>query len=104
MFGKRARFLDQTAMGLCRCTLESDSGRVLIWREQDSRCHQSKIVQRRNYRPDGISLGGHNDFHVFRGRILTGALTAVKYRDEILYPYGVEFIVMDDIARRHRSR
>ena len=97
-----------------RLTLESDSGRVLIWREQDTRSYPFNIVERRNYRGGGImvwagiSLGGHTDLHVFH----RGTLTAVRYRDEILAPYvipyagaiGDEFILMADNARAHRAR
>ncbi|GBN29792.1 hypothetical protein AVEN_136005-1 [Araneus ventricosus] len=91
-----------------RFTLESDSGRLLIWREQRTRYHQYNTLERRSYRGGGImvwagiSLGGHTDLHVFHGETLTG----VRYRDEILDPYartyafviGNDFILMDDNA------
>ncbi|GBL91151.1 hypothetical protein AVEN_108723-1 [Araneus ventricosus] len=50
-----------------RFTLESDSGRLLIWREQRTRYHQSNTLERHSYRGDGImvwagiSLDGHTD-------------------------------------------
>ncbi|GFW12272.1 transposable element Tcb2 transposase [Trichonephila clavipes] len=92
-----------------RFTMESDSGRLLIWREQRIRYHQSKTVERHSYRGGGIlvwagiSLGGHTDLHVFHG----GTVTGLRYRDEILDPYvrpyaaaiGNDFILMDDNAR-----
>ncbi|GFV16269.1 transposable element Tcb2 transposase [Trichonephila clavipes] len=107
-------------MGFCavhrrvRFTMESDSGRLLIWREQRTRYHQSNTVERHSYRGGGIlvwagiSLGGHTDLHVFHG----GTVTGLRYRDEILdlynRPYaaaiGNDFILMDDNARLHRAR
>ncbi|GFW13054.1 transposable element Tc3 transposase [Trichonephila clavipes] len=97
-----------------RFTIESDSGRLLIWREQRTRYHQSNTVERHSYRGGGIlvwagiSLGGHTDLHVFHG----GTVTCLRYRDEILDPYvrpyaaaiGNDFILMDDNARPHRAR
>ncbi|GFV37497.1 transposable element Tcb2 transposase [Trichonephila clavipes] len=96
-----------------RFTMESDSGRLLIWREQRTRYHQSNTVERHSYRGGGIlvwagiSLGGHTDLHVFHG----GTVTGLRYRDEILDPYvrpyataiGNDFILMDDNARPHRA-
>ncbi|GFX26171.1 transposable element Tcb2 transposase [Trichonephila clavipes] len=97
-----------------RFTMESDSGCLLIWREQRTRYHQSNTVERHSYRGGGIlvwagiSLGGHTDLHVFHG----GTVTGLRYRDEILDPYvrpyaaaiGNDFILMDDNARPHRAR
>ncbi|GFU85363.1 transposable element Tcb2 transposase [Trichonephila clavipes] len=97
-----------------RFSMESDSGRLLIWREQRTRYHQSNTVERHSYRGGGIlvwagiSLGGHTDLHVFHG----GTVTGLRYRDEILDPYvhpyaaaiGNDFILMDDNARPHRAR
>ncbi|GFW28839.1 transposable element Tc3 transposase [Trichonephila clavipes] len=97
-----------------RFTMESDSGRLLIWREQRTRYHQSNTVERHSYRGGGIlvwagiSLGGHTDLHVFHG----GTVTGLRYRDETLNPYvrpyaaaiGNNFILMDDNARPHRAR
>ncbi|GBL83429.1 Transposable element Tcb2 transposase [Araneus ventricosus] len=102
-----------TSVLLTRFTLESDSGRLLIWREQRTRNHQSNTLERHSYRGGGImvwagiSLGGHTDLHVFHG----GTLTGVRYRDEILDTYvrpyagaiGNYFILMDDNARPHRA-
>ncbi|GFW09456.1 transposable element Tcb2 transposase [Trichonephila clavipes] len=97
-----------------RFTMESDSGSLLIWREQRTRYHQSNTVERHSYRGGGIlvwvgiSLDGHTDLHVFHG----GTVTGLRYRDEILDPYvrpcaaaiGNDFILMDDNARPHRAR
>ncbi|GFT02831.1 transposable element Tc3 transposase [Trichonephila clavipes] len=97
-----------------RFTMGSDSGRLLIWREQRTRYHQSNTVERHSYRGGGIlvwagiSLGGHTDLHVFHG----GTVTGLRYRDEILDPYvrpyaaaiGNDFILMDDNAQPHRAR
>ncbi|GFV82714.1 transposable element Tcb2 transposase [Trichonephila clavipes] len=97
-----------------RFTMESDSGRLLIWREQRTRYHQSNTVERHSYRGGGIlvwagiSLGGHTNLHVFHG----GTVTGLRYRDEILDPYvrpyaaaiGNDLILMDDNARPHRAR
>ncbi|GFW40792.1 transposable element Tcb2 transposase [Trichonephila clavipes] len=96
-----------------RFTMESDSGRLLIWREQRTRYHQSNTVEKHSYRGGGIlvwagiSLGGHTDLHVFH----EGTVTGLRYRDEILDPYvrpyaaaiGNDFILMDDNARPHRA-
>ncbi|GFV71509.1 transposable element Tc3 transposase [Trichonephila clavipes] len=121
MLGKRTCFLDAATMGFCavhrRVQIyngESDSGRLLIWREQRTRYHQSNTVERHSYRGGGIlvwagiSLGGHTDLHVFHG----GTVTGLRYRDDILDPYvrpyaaaiGNDFILMDDNARPHRAR
>ncbi|GFX65670.1 USP6 N-terminal-like protein [Trichonephila clavipes] len=91
-----------------------NAGRLLIWREQRTRYHQSNTVERHSYRGGGIlvwagiSLGGHTDLHVLHG----GTVTGLRYRDEILDPYvrpyaaaiGNDFILMDDNARPHRAR
>ncbi|GFW22191.1 transposable element Tc3 transposase [Trichonephila clavipes] len=91
-----------------------NAGRLLIWREQRTRYHQSNTFERHSYRGGGIlvwaeiSLGGHTDLHVFHG----GTVTGLRYRDEILdqyvRPYAAaianDFILMDDNARPHRAR
>ncbi|GFX97015.1 transposable element Tcb2 transposase [Trichonephila clavipes] len=99
--------------GESKFTLESDSGRLLIWRKRNARYHQSNNVERHSYQGGGImvwagiSHGGHTYLHVFQG----GTLTGVRYRDEILDPYvhphaeaiGNDFILMDGNARPHRA-
>ncbi|GFV37634.1 transposable element Tc3 transposase [Trichonephila clavipes] len=111
---KNLRYYGAKSSSQCRFTMESDSGRLLIWREQRIRYHQSNTVERHSYRGGGIlvwagiSLGGHTDLHVFHG----GTVTGLRYRDEILDPYvrpyaaaiGNDFILMDDNARPHRAR
>ncbi|GFS51280.1 transposable element Tc3 transposase [Trichonephila clavipes] len=111
---KNLRYYGAKSSSQCRFTMESDSGRLLIWREQRTRYHQSNTVERHSYRGGGIlvwagiSLGGHTDLHVFHG----GTVTGLRYRDEILDPYvrpyaaaiGNDFILMDDNARPHRAR
>ncbi|GBL72807.1 Transposable element Tcb2 transposase [Araneus ventricosus] len=99
--------------GESRFTLESDSGRLLVWREQRTGYHQSNTLERHSYRGGGIkvwvgiSLGGHTDLHVFHG----GTLTGVRYGDEILDPYVrpyadaiyKDFILMDENTRSPRA-
>ncbi|GFS95726.1 uncharacterized protein TNCV_251191 [Trichonephila clavipes] len=111
---KNLRYYGAKSSSQCRFTMESDSGRLLIWREQRTRYHQSNTVERHSYRGGGIlvwagiSLGGHTELHVFHG----GTVTGLRYRDEILDPYvrpyaaaiGNDFILMDDNARPHRAR
>lgn len=94
--------------------LESDLGRVLIWRNQGTRFYQSNIVERQSYRWDGIkiwawiSLGDQTDLHVCLG----GILSAVTYRDKIFVPYVTSysdaisdgFIPMDDNVQPHWVR
>ena len=96
-----------------RFTVESDSGRLLIWREENTNYHPVNIVERHSYRGGGIlvwagiSIGGRTDLHVFQG----GTVTGVRYRDEILDQYvrpyagaiGKDFLLMDDNARPHRA-
>ncbi|GBM59203.1 hypothetical protein AVEN_150726-1 [Araneus ventricosus] len=66
-----------------RFTLESDSGRLLIWRENRTRYHQSNTFERHSYKGGGVmvwvgnTLGGHTDLHVFH----EGTLTGMRYRD-----------------------
>ncbi|GFU69992.1 transposable element Tcb2 transposase [Trichonephila clavipes] len=94
--GQENMFLGRSNNGLLCCsqtesrfTMESDSGRLLIWREQRTRYHQSNTVERHSYRGGGIlvwagiSLGGHTDLHEFHG----GTVTGLRYRDETLDPY-----------------
>ncbi|GFT04261.1 transposable element Tcb2 transposase [Trichonephila clavipes] len=67
-----------------RFTMESDSGCILIWREQRTRYHQSNTVERHSYRGGGILI-----------------------LDPYVRPYaaaiGKDFILMDDNARPHRA-
>ncbi|GFV95935.1 HTH_Tnp_Tc3_2 domain-containing protein [Trichonephila clavipes] len=67
-----------------RFTMERDSGRLLIWREQRTRYHQSNTVERHSYRGGGILVWAGSrsvatpDLHVFHG----GTVTGLRYRDE----------------------
>ncbi|GFU89801.1 hypothetical protein TNCV_4253931 [Trichonephila clavipes] len=70
--GQENMFLGRSNNGLLCCsrrvrfTMESDSGRLLIWREQRTRYHQSNTVERHSYTnwweswfEARGSLGGH---------------------------------------------
>ena len=52
-----------------RFSLQSDSGRVLVWREQGTRYNQPNIVKKHSFGGGrimvwaGISLSGHTDLH-----------------------------------------
>lgn len=97
-----------------RFSLQSDSRRILIWREPGTRFHPSHIRERDAYGAGsvcvwgGISLGGRTDLHVFP----RGNVNAHTYRDDILdayvHPYagaiGDAFVLQDDNARPHRAR
>ncbi|GFX80238.1 HTH_Tnp_Tc3_2 domain-containing protein [Trichonephila clavipes] len=60
MLGKRTCFWTQQQWASVlftdesRFTMESDSERLLIWREQRTRYHQSNTVERHIYRGGGI--------------------------------------------------
>ncbi|GFV29931.1 uncharacterized protein TNCV_657601 [Trichonephila clavipes] len=65
--GQENMFLDTATMGFCavhrRVQIyngESDSGRLLIWREQRTRYHQSNTVERHSYRGGGILVLGRD--------------------------------------------
>ncbi|UYV71152.1 Transposase [Cordylochernes scorpioides] len=72
-----------------RFSLNTDSGRVLIWRETGTRNHSSNIRERDRYGGQsvmvwgGIMLYARTPLHVFE----SGTLTSQWYRDEILEPY-----------------
>lgn len=97
-----------------RFSLESDTRRVLVWRERGTRNNPTFIRERSHYRRagwmvwGGISIGGRTDLHIIRN----GTLTARRYADEILRPHvipyaaaiGDSFVLQDDNARPHRAR
>ncbi|UYV76927.1 hypothetical protein LAZ67_14002416 [Cordylochernes scorpioides] len=94
--------------GESRFSLNTDSRRVLIWRETGTRNHPSNIRERDRYGGHGVMVWGgimldtRTPLHAFDG----GTLTSQRYRDEILEPYGgvgPSFIFMDDNARPHRA-
>ncbi|GFT01021.1 transposable element Tcb2 transposase [Trichonephila clavipes] len=78
----RVLFIDES-----RCSLSSDSHRILIWRERGSRSHPSNIIERQ------------------------GSVNGTRYCNEILLPYvrlfrgamGLQFLFMDDNAPCHRT-
>jgi transposase len=96
-----------------RFTLQPDSGRVLIWREQGTRYHRANILEMDHYHGGGILVWGgimlssRTPLYPFGGR----SVNATVYRDTILEPcvrlfrgaVGEEFIFMDDNARPHRA-
>jgi transposase len=104
----RVLFTDES-----RFSLESDSKRLIIWREPGTRYHPSNIRERDRYGGaglmvwGGIMLGEKTPLHIFE----SGTLTAKRYQDEILAPFvrfwrgafGPQFLFMDDNARPHRA-
>ncbi|UYV76808.1 hypothetical protein LAZ67_14002078 [Cordylochernes scorpioides] len=105
---RRVMFTDES-----RFSLNSDSRRVFVWREVETRNNPRNMVERDPCRSQGfmvwagIFLGGRTALHIFR----QGTLTGQRYRDEILAAYvmpqalemGENFILMDDNARPHRA-
>ncbi|GFT06453.1 transposable element Tcb2 transposase [Trichonephila clavipes] len=95
-------------------SLESDTRRVLVWRDRGTRKNPAFVRERSQYRRagwmvwGGISIGGRTDLHIIRN----GTLTGRRYEDEILRPYvipyavaiGDSFVFQDDNARPHRAR
>ncbi|GFX67582.1 DDE_3 domain-containing protein [Trichonephila clavipes] len=120
MLGKRTCFLTQQQWASVlftdesRFTMESDSGRLLIWRNSaldtinPTLLKDTVIEVVESLVWAGISLGGHTDLHLFH----EGTVTGLRYRDGILDPYvrpyaaaiGNDFILTDDNARPHRAR
>ncbi|GFX26072.1 transposable element Tcb2 transposase [Trichonephila clavipes] len=96
-----------------RLSLSSDSHRILIWRERESRNHPSNIIERDRYGGHGvlvwggIMLGSRTDLHIFDA----GSVNGTRYCNEILLPYvrlfrgamGLQFLFMDDNAPCHRT-
>ncbi|GFV13744.1 transposable element Tcb2 transposase [Trichonephila clavipes] len=96
-----------------RFSLNSDSHRILIWRERGSRNHSSNIIERDRYGGlgllvwGGIRLGSRTDLHIFDA----GSVNGTRYCSEILLPYvrlfrgamGLQFLFMDDNAPCHRT-
>ncbi|GFS81760.1 transposable element Tc3 transposase [Trichonephila clavipes] len=96
-----------------RFSLSSDSHRILIWRQRESRNHPSNIIERDRYGGrgvlvwGGIMLGSRTDLHIFDA----GSVNGTRYCNEILLPYvrlfrgamGLQFLFMDDNAPCHRT-
>ncbi|GFW37420.1 transposable element Tcb1 transposase [Trichonephila clavipes] len=103
----RVLFTDES-----RFSLSSDSHRILIWRERESRNHPSNIIERDRYGGrgvlvwGGIMLGSRTDLHIFDA----GSVNGTRYCNEILLPYvrlfrgamGLQFLFMDDNASNHQ--
>lgn len=95
-----------------RFCLESDSRRVTIWREKNTRNKSANIRERHLYKGGGIMvwaaiiLNGRTDLHIF-----TSATVNEIYRDEALDPHvklfrgaiGNNFLLIHDNARPHRA-
>ncbi|GFW06738.1 transposable element Tcb2 transposase [Trichonephila clavipes] len=104
----RVLFTDES-----RFSLSSDSHRILIWRERESRNYPSNIIKRDRYGGcgvlvwRGIMLGSRTDLHFFDA----GSVNGNRYCNEILLPYvrlfrgamGLQFLFMDDNAPCHRT-
>ncbi|GFV29846.1 transposable element Tcb1 transposase [Trichonephila clavipes] len=104
----RVLFTDES-----RFSLNSDSHRILIWRERGSRNHPSNIIERDRYGGrgvlvwGGIMLGSRTDLHIFDA----GSVNATRYCNEILLPcvrlfrgaMGLQFLFMGDNAPCHRT-
>ncbi|GFX23677.1 transposable element Tcb2 transposase [Trichonephila clavipes] len=104
----RVLFTDES-----KFSLSSDSHRILIWRERESRNHPSNIIERDRYGGrgalvwGGIMLGSRTDLHIFDA----GSVNGTRYCNEILLPYvrlfrgamGLQFLFMDDNAPCHRT-
>ncbi|GFU85254.1 transposable element Tcb2 transposase [Trichonephila clavipes] len=105
--------LHDTLYDESRFSLSSDSHRILIWRERESRNHPSNIIERDRYEGrgflvwGGIMLGNRTDLHIFDA----GSVNGTRYCNEILLPYvrlfrgamGLQFLFMDDNAPCHRT-
>ncbi|GFX85134.1 transposable element Tcb2 transposase [Trichonephila clavipes] len=104
----RVLFTDES-----RFSLSSDSHRILIWRERESRNHPSNIIERDRYGArgvlvwGGIMFGSRTDLHIFD----TGSVNGTRYCNEILLQnvrlfrgaMGLQFLFMDDNAPCHRT-
>ncbi|GFW02343.1 transposable element Tcb2 transposase [Trichonephila clavipes] len=91
----------------------SDSQRVLIWREIETRFYTSNIKELHHYGGPGvlvwggIMLNGPTELHIFDRRSVIGD----RYCEEVLLPHvrlfrgaiGPDFIFMDANARPHRT-
>ncbi|GFT46787.1 transposable element Tcb2 transposase [Trichonephila clavipes] len=104
----RVLFTDES-----RFSTRSDSQRVLIWREIETRFYTSNIKERHHYGGPGvlvwggIMLNGRTELYIFD----RGSVTGDRYCEEVLLPHGrlfrgaidPDFIIMDDNARPHQT-
>ncbi|GFW91943.1 DDE_3 domain-containing protein [Trichonephila clavipes] len=94
-----------------RFCLTSDSCHTFIWREPSTHYPLSNVQEIDHYCSGSLIVlagitDGHTHLHVFQ----RGAVTDVKYRDEVLEPYvrllkgaiGRYFRLMDDNAWPHK--
>ena len=97
-----------------RFCVDNSDGRKCVWRRKNERFVNCCVAEHDRWGGPsvmvwgGISFDGVTDLYV----IQNGALTGVRYRDEILDVYvrpfagavGDNFVLMDDNARPHRAR
>ncbi|GFY27916.1 transposable element Tcb1 transposase [Trichonephila clavipes] len=96
-----------------RFSVHPNNRRIFIWRERGSRNTPAFVHESVSFDSGGvlmyggISIDWRTDLYIIRD----GALTARRYRDEILRPIvapyaatiGDDFILMDDNCRPHRA-
>ena len=94
--------------------LDFHDGRRRVWRRKNERFSDCCVTEHDRFGGGsvlvwaGISYDGRTELYVIRN----GALTAVRYRDEIVQRFvrnyagavGENFVLMDDNARPHRGR
>ena len=94
--------------------VDFNDGRRRVWRQKNERFRDCCIQEHDRFGGPsvlvwgGVSYDGSTDLYI----IQNGALTGVRYRDEILdafvRPYagavGQDFVLVDDNARPHRAR
>jgi len=94
--------------------LDFHDGRRRVWRQRNERFRDCCVAEHDRFGGGsvlvwaGISYDGRTDLYHIR----KGALTGLRYRDEILDPivrpyagaYGQDFTLMDDNALPHRAR
>lgn len=106
---RRVLFTDES-----RFSLDHNDGRCRVWRRPGERFADPCIAEHDHYGGGsimvwgGITYGNRTRLYLVPG----GAMTGVRYRDEVLEPIVVpfaanmegNFILMDDNARPHRAR
>ena len=93
--------------------VDFNDGRRRVWRQKNERFSDCCVAEHDRFGGGsvmvwgGISIEGSTELWIIRN----GALTGIRYRDEILHPIvrpfagamGAEFLLMDDNARPHRA-